>query len=255
MKIKGDSIERVVPIIGFLFLGIAAVSSFFIKGDSRSILAKIVNPQIVVSTVHILCTVICAIQIVKPSYFIMLVVLMLESLLTVITNYTQLGIFLFYACIFVIVIKDLYPEHRKQIIISFIIAHIVSLILTYTHGIPSLLVNVFSSAFYLVFFLWFFTIIREKASCHFSKNITQNEILGDRRQGDVIKLSDFKLSERQILFLLDNLYGNLSFKDLSEKHFVSLSTVKNDFARLYKVFCVSNLEELRILLLQYQVES
>ena len=54
-------------------------------------------------------------------------------------------------------------------------------------------------------------------------------------------------------FILDNLHENCSYKDLSEKYFVSLSTVKKDFSELFKIFGVTKLEELHLLLLQYKV--
>ena len=49
--------------------------------------------------------------------------------------------------------------------------------------------------------------------------------------------------------------NKLSYKELSEKYFVSISTVKKIFADIFKIFNVSNIEELRLLLLQYQVEE
>ena len=45
------------------------------------------------------------------------------------------------------------------------------------------------------------------------------------------------------------------YKELSEKYYVSISTVKKIFADIFKVFEVNNIEELRLLLLQYQVEA
>ena len=77
----------------------------------------------------------------------------------------------------------------------------------------------------------------------------------NQKPGTAISLSDFKLSERQINFVLANLHRNLSYKEISEEYFVSVSTVKKEFAEVYKVFNVSKLEELRILLLQYQIEE
>lgn len=253
MKIKGNSIERVVPIAGFLFLLIAAVSSFFMEHDSQSFLEKFVDSQIVVSTVHIFCAIACAVLIIRPSTSGMIVILMTESVLTTLTNYTQLGIFMFYVCIFIISLKDMYSQHRKLIVLILTLIHVMSLALSYTHGIPRLCVNVFSSAFYLVIFTWFYAILREKFSCFLPKNVSENQTLGNKRQGEEVKLSDYKLSERQSQFILENLYNNLSFKELSEKYYVSLSTVKSEFAVVYRLFGVKKLEELRILLLQYQV--
>jgi len=53
--------------------------------------------------------------------------------------------------------------------------------------------------------------------------------------------------------ILDNIQNNLSYKQLSEKYFVSVSTVKKDFSEVFQVFEVTKLEELHLLLLRYQV--
>lgn len=253
MKINGNSVERVVPVVGFLFLLIASVSSFLISGDKDSFLELFCDSQKIVRIVHVICTVLSAFLIIKPSSTGVVLLLLIESVLTVLTSYTQLGIFFFYGCIFTILCKDMYPKRNKQVIAVLVFIHIVSLSLTYTHGIPKMCINFFSSAFFFTFFLWIYMMLKAKLSCYLLHNVIQNEILGDKHRGDELKLSDYNLSERQVQLLLDNLYNNLSFKQLSEKYFVSVSTVKSEFAGIYKIFEVTKLEELRILLLQFQV--
>ncbi len=253
MKINGNSVERVVPVVGFLFLLISAVASFFISGDKASLLEKFGDSQIIVRTVHVICTSFCAFLIIRPRPTGIVIIMMIESILTILTNYAQLGIFFYYGCVCLILCKELYPRFKKPILFSSFIIHLISLGLTYTHGIPKMCINFFSSIFYLIFFLWIYSLLKARLSCHLLKNVIQNEKLGDKKKGEELKLSSYNLSERQIQLVLDNIYNNLSFKELSEKYYVSISTVKSEFVGVYKIFGVSKLEELRLLLLQFQV--
>ena len=122
-------------------------------------------------------------------------------------------------------------------------------------GITYMLVDISYSIFCFAFYMWIYYTLKAKLSCLFPKNVRENDTIKGKPAGSVIKLSDYNLSERQKNLLLDHLYNKLSYKDLSEKYFVSISTVKKIFADIFKIFNVSNIEELRILLLQYQVEE
>ena len=49
------------------------------------------------------------------------------------------------------------------------------------------------------------------------------------------------------------MFSKTTVQELSSKYNVSVSTVKRTFTDICKVFKVNNLEELRFLLLQYQI--
>ena len=97
--------------------------------------------------------------------------------------------------------------------------------------------------------------LKAKLSCLFPQNVRENNTIIGKPAGSTISLSDYNLNERQITFLMEHLHNKMSYKELSEKYFVSLSTVKKIFADIFKIFNVSNIEELRLLLLQYQVKE
>ena len=109
-----------------------------------------------------------------------------------------------------------------------------------------------NSFFYAAFFYWIYDILRAKLSCFLPAETKNNSIIKEK-PGEQLHLSDYNLSERQVNFILDNLHKNSSYKELSETYFVSLSTVKKEFSELYRIFNVTKLEELRLLLLQFQV--
>ena len=73
-------------------------------------------------------------------------------------------------------------------------------------------------------------------------------------RGSKIKLEEFGLSERQIKFVKDYLKNKSSYKELSEKYFISTSTVKKDMNDVFTKFNVKNINELYLLLIQFEVE-
>ena len=185
----------------------------------------------------------------------MISIFIIESELTILTNYEELGIFFFYASLILILCKDLIKDKpRKKIILLFVL-HLITLMLTYTHGIKYMLVDISYSVFCFAFYLWIYYSLKSKLSCLFPQNVRENNTIIGKPAGSTISLSDYNLNERQRNFVIENVHNKLSYKEISEKYFVSISTVKKIFAEVFKIFNVSNIEELRILLLQYQVKE
>lgn len=249
------SSERVVAVVGLVFVLIAAITSVFYNGDPKSIIEKVADTNIVIPVVHFICVFLTLILVIIPNLYLMVSILFIESELTILTNHQELGIFFFYAAIILILCKDLITnKSTKKIIIMFIL-HFITLCLTYTHGIKFMLILMGYSAFCCAFYIWIYTILKAKFSCLFPQNVRENNTIIKKPAGSTISLSDYNMNERQISFVLENLHNKMSYKEISEKYFVSISTVKKIFAEVFKIFNVSNIEELRILLLQYQVKE
>ena len=249
------SSERVVAVVGLVFLLIAAITSLFFNGDPTSIINKIVDTRIVIPVVHFTCVFLTIIHIIKPNSYLMISILLIESELTILTDYRELGIFFFYAAIIFILCTDLIVNRSKNKITIMFIGHFLTLCLTYTHGLKKMLVALAYSCFCFAFYLWIYSILKAKLSCLFPQNVRDSNSVIGKPAGSKISLSDYNLNERQRTFLMEHIHNKLSYKEISEKYFVSLSTVKKIFADIFKIFNVSNIEELRILLLQYQVEE
>ena len=98
---------RVVAVVGFVFLLTATIISILLDGDPNSIIEKIAPTAIVIPIVHGICLILTIVCIIKPSPFIMVSILLLESELTILTNYEELGIFFFYAALILILCKDM----------------------------------------------------------------------------------------------------------------------------------------------------
>ena len=85
---------------------------------------------------------------------------------------------------------------------------------------------------------------------HINDKLRLNEIF------ELIKihLEEFGLSERQINLVKDYLINKTGYKELGQKYFMSTSTVKKDMNDVFKKFDVKNINELYLLLIQYEVE-
>ena len=249
--------ERVVAVVGLVFLLIAAITSLLFNGDPRSIIEKVADTSIVIPVVHFFCVFLAVIYNIRLKPLYLIAILLIESEITILTNYEELGIFFFYATLIYILCTDLFVEKKKKtrhLSIMFGI-HIITLCLSYTHGVKGMIVAIGYSCFCFAFYMWIYSILKAKLSCLIPKNVRENDIFIGKPAGSTIKLSDYNLSERQRTFIMEHFHNKMTYKELSEKYFVSVSTVKKIFADTFKVFNVSNIEELRLLLLQYQVEE
>ena len=249
------SSERVVAVVGLVFLLVAAVTSLLYDGAPGSILEYIVDTSILIPVVHFLCVGLTIILIIKPNSYLLVSILLIESELTILTNFEELGIFFFYAAVIYMLCTDIVKNKSKKPIVFMFVLHLITLLGTYTHGIKLMLIDFGYSIFCFAFYMWVYSLLKVKLSCLFPKNVRENTTIVGKPAGSIIRLSDYNLNERQRTFLMEHLHNKLSYRDLSEKYFVSLSTVKKIFADIFKIFNVSNIEELRLLLLQYQVEE
>ena len=188
---------------------------------------------------------------VTKNFYVMISIFMIESELTILTNYEELGIFFFYAALILILCKDLFVHKPRKRVFRLFIIHLITLILSYTHGITYMFISISYSIFCFAFYLWIYFSLKAKLSCLIPQNVRENNAVIGKPAGSAISLSDYDLNERQRMFVLENLQNKLSYKEISEKYFVSISTVKKNFAEVFKIFEVSNIEELRLLLLQF----
>ena len=247
--------ERIIGVVGLVFLLIATVTSFLFDGDPDSIIEFIVPTRILIPVVHCFCVLLAVILIIKPGVLLMMIIFFLESELTILTDFQELGIFFFYAILILLLCKDLIGGRTRHVIPALFCVHFVTLLLTYTHGIKYMIISIGYSVFCFAFYLWIYSILKAKLSCLFPKNIRENHTIIRKPVGSEIKLSDYISDERQRTFVYENFHNKLSYREISEKYFVSISTVKKLFAGAFKIFNVSNIEELRLLLLQYQVSE
>lgn len=208
-----------------------------------------------IPTVHIIVSIIIFILIFKENMIIKFLLFQIESWVAIYTGFEEIGMFLFYASIFTLYLFYFTDKKDfKHVIICFLF-HLFFLIINPATNIATKVVNIASSIFMMIMFMYFYEVLKNKFSSFIPKAVTLNSNISDKVPGDTIKLSEYNLTERQISFVYDNIIENLTYNDLVEKYFVSLSTVKKEFADVYKIFGVTKLSELQILLLQYKIEK
>ena len=250
MKFNRINAERVVSIIGTIYMGLALLSAILLNGDPKSIIPY---SKIVIIVTHSVCALLSFISIFKTGVKLKITVLLIESCLLILTNYEILGIFFFYFAIILLLSNDFFTSKsffHASILFDF---HLVNILLMYTHGWPQTMVALATSVFAFFFFIWIYRILRKKLSCLIPPTVSNNGILQSIKPGSEISLKDYNLTDRQIDLVLDYLHNNLSYNELSEKYYISVSTVKKDFAEIFKIFNVTKLEELHILFLQYRI--
>ena len=271
MSKKIFSIERVVAITGFLFLLIAFISSFYVQPDENSILKYVTDTQTVVHIVHGVCAFLCFLLIFKPITVGFCFLMFVESILNILTTYEQLGIFFFYSYITLAITKGLFEKHTgTKIVVSFIV-HFAAIILVFTHGWPVVFISLGTTVFFMVFYIWIYKILKEQFSCFIPKKISDNSVLATEIKGSVISLAKYGLTGERVNQIFkktlikmshtfsmkkeEGLYRFIqtSYKKLSEEYGLSISLVKKEFSEIFKTFEVTKIEELKMLLLQYQV--
>lgn len=259
MKKKWLTAERVSSIVGFIFLMISFAGSLFMLGDKQSIFEfipgipeGIIITRYILPIVHLCCALTCLYIVFKPSLKIQVGLFLTESIITILTNYEQLGIFLFHAALILILINDDFSFRSKKKVIFLFIIHFLSIFGIVTHGWPRVFIALGTTCFYYAFFTWIFKILKTKFSCFLPNILISNSVIKEKA-GETLSLSSYGLSERQIKITIDYIQNKTSYKALSEKYITSLSSIKKDFSIIFKKFEVANLNELSFLLVQYSL--
>ena len=259
MKEKWINSERVVSISAFFFLVVAVILGIVQNGFKDSILELIPHSENVILTnyiipiVHSISCIWCFYQIFRPSIFGECGIMFIESALTILTGTEQLGIFLFYGAVCLFRIATIDHPRSKKLFIFTVFSHFIFLLTTLTHSWQRYLMCTASSVFYLAFFLWMSHLLKLRFS-YFLPHVVQSSKVIKEAPGEVLHLRDYGLTERQIKITQDYIHNKISYKELAEKYITSLSSIKKDFSIIFQKFGVSSIQEMNVLLIQYQIE-
>lgn len=258
MKRYNFSFARVTSILSFLFTGLICFLSIQWIAQGNEPFSLIPYSQYLIPTIHGFCFIITIILFFKPFFPLQFLIFQIESIVSLLTKFEGIGIFLFYSSIFLFLCKVF--DNKKHIKSKFILSislllHIISLFILLINDIRNGIIFTMFSFFVFIIFMQFYEILKVKFSCFKPAEINEKSKLSTIKQGSILHLRDYNLTERQILLVKDNLSQNMSYKELSNKYNMSLSLVKKEFTDVFKIFGVSKLVELHILLLQYQVKE
>ncbi len=248
--------QKIVLFMSLLFIGMINILCYYVIFTSTEPSQKLIPySRIVLPLVHGIVLIISIYLLFKYNYLLQFSIFQIESIICILSTFQSLGIFLYYASVFIFIINRYGKKEIKvPLIISFCI-HIIALLLNFIISWADALVYLFSSFFVFACFLWFYEILKTKFSSFIPTSVNNKSVLSNVKQGSSIYLSDYGLTERQINIIYDYIHNNLNFKELSEKYYVSISSIKKEFTDVYKIFNVTKLEELHILLLQYVVDK
>lgn len=249
-KTNLERVQRIVYIITFIFLIIAIIVNHQLEEDPKNLIP---HGKIVSISVHFFCAVISFIIIFRNYFFLQMILIYVESTFTIIYGYEQLGIFLFYGGVTLILIRGLFLKRTRIFLTVITILHFASLFSLLYYSWARTFLALGTSVFYYAFYSLIYTMLKGKLSCFIPSNVTENKVLANKLPGTVLKLSDYGLSERQIDFIFSYMHQQRNYNEISQIFRVSLSTVKKEFASIFKIFDVSKMEELYILLMQYQL--
>lgn len=244
--------ERIMYFFGASVLCIAIVMNITTQIPFVSLLPATQWIEIAVNTI---CVIFCIIFMIHPNYSVLLYILFfVEAGVTVHIGFIGIGMLPFAAgCAFAFVNGE-FMTNRRQNIRGLVSYWTIIVIGTYfAFGIKFFL---FEAALTLLYFGLAVCLYKKVESSlsyflHSSDMVCPKINLPPR--GTVLKLSDYGLTERQIVFVLGSIKNGETYEALAIRCHMSISVVKKDMAAVCKIFDVTNREALRLLFLRYTI--
>lgn len=244
--------ERIFLVFSFIILLIAAVISFFLPPETRTVIPC---PKISIPIINSLCALLTFVTIFKISWrFLQYFILFVESLCTIFTGYELLGIFLYSALLIKLFMNGFFIKRfyfKLIVLLAIWFASILGLI-------PFGWERVILSYSAICFFCAFYYHVYKKMEADLANYLPPTTIRAKVQlpaYGEKIYLSDYDFSERQKKILLEYLKYGDSYKTIADKFFTSESTIKTEMSKIQKKIGVKNREDLRVLLLQYEIKN
>ncbi|MCR4954216.1 MAG: hypothetical protein K6A43_09095 [Treponema sp.] len=245
--------ERILSLGGFIILTAAAIISFIVDAETKTLLPY---PKILVPIINTSSAIAALVYFIFPQLRLLAyIILIVQGLSTMITGYETLGVFLFTALgIFSFCNGDLRIKFRLKITV-YLTLWFISLFGILPFGIARFILAMAESILFITFY---FCIYKKLAKLLAPISPVLNSIpyikINLPEPGKTVYLCDYDLNERQQKFIYDNLKLKSNYHDLSEKYFVSTSTVKKEMVDAFNKIGVTNLEELRLLFMQYDIQ-
>ncbi|MCR5607276.1 MAG: hypothetical protein K6F69_10740 [Treponema sp.] len=240
--------HRIFEIFLFLLLSLTFIFSLIFPENYKT---WIPYPQILLPLANGLCTLSCIPLIIKPGIKPLEIgILLIQSFCVKWTGYEALGIVLYSVMIVMLFGYGFFRSHfyLKTAIISII------WLIWMPGAIPFGLDN-----FLLAFVTFLFILAFSRVVLSHFKDLLAPLLPAQSEEakiklpqiGGTLRLAESGLSERQTKLIFDFINYNSTYKELSDKYFISISTVKKDMAQVLKLFGVKNNDDLRHLLSQY----
>lgn len=241
--------HRIMELVAFLVLAAATGISIVLPYDGKTLIPF---PETVIPAMNGVCALLCIPLLINPEFSALeIAILFVQSIMTVLSGYEILGIFLYSALAVLLLLAGFFRRNAGLKVLSMIVLWVCTLACLYPYGIPRMVLAYTVSLFMLSFYAYIYERLK-KVLVTLVPPQDMNANLP--AHGSVIHLSDFGLTDRQIMLATEYMNTEMTYRQLAEKHNVSCSTEKHDMAEIFKIFNVTNKEDFRILMLQYIVK-
>lgn len=248
---KTEKYYIIMIIITFILLLLASILSFITPAETKSLIPY---PHIIIPIINITTTIFAFILILFPKKrFFEYSILTLQCFFTTWTNYETLGTILFIILLSFLFINGFFKSHIYLKFFFLIIFWLITLIGVFPFGLHRTILAYVSTIFFVSVCIYLYEFLKDDLASFFpAVNVICSKFPSP---GSQINLLDYGLTERQIELIKEILYGNTSYQVMADKFITSISTIKGEMSKVYKLLEVDNREELRILLLQYKIIS
>ncbi len=218
------------------------------------------NSKIVVPCLNIFSAIIAIFIFLFPrKHFFLYFVLFSQSAKTAFTGFESLSVFLFSLFIVLFFLQTSMSHKKRRIaIIVFYISYCALLTGCIPFGLERFWVALGSTLFSASAFICVLKLFRVKLAV-FIPAINQHLFISPEinlpKPGEILHLADYSLSERQINFLYESIVKNKSYGEISVFYGLSKSLVKKEMCSILDVFGCKNMESLKIVFSQFQVEK
>lgn len=246
--------ERIMYFFGAIVLSIAIVMNITTQIPFVSIIPA---TQWVEVAINGICAILCIILVINPNYTILSYILFfVEAGITVHIGFIGIGTLLFSAGFAFAFVNGEFMTNRRKKIIGLVSYWSIIVIGTYfAFGIKFFLFEVALTLFYFGLAVCLYKKVESSLSYLLHNNDMVSSKISLPPRGSVLNLSDYGLTERQIMFILGSIKNGETYETLAEHCHVSVSVVKKDMAAACKIFGVTNREALRLLFLRYKIRA
>lgn len=252
--LKQTKKDKILLIVSSIFLTTASILSFILTPETRSIIPY---PGIVIPIINTSSALTCIVSIFIPRHYKIpaYIVTFVQAISTTLTGYETLGIILYAAGTSLLFCDGFFKKHyRKKIIVLFCV-WFSSLFGIIPFGWHRVILAIATSVFYLVFNLFVADRLSQLlAPLLPSSNLDSLELkVKLPRAGETVSLTKLGLTKRQAEFVISYITNGYTYTMLADQFITSISTIKGEMAATFKIFGVKNKEELRIILMQYEL--
>lgn len=241
--------EKIMLLSTFLLLLIVTIFSIF----NCELYSRISFLFVLIPIVNFACTILCAILFfIKENYYLQSLILFVQSITSTFLGHEVIGAILFSSLFVLLLINNFFLEKKKTKIMLIVSCSLFLILTLIPFSVQEFLLILLMSFFVVGFYYYVYIELEEKL-IHFQplKSSSLQETLGLPEKGGNITLTEFGLTERQEKLVKDYIDTRASYKELSKKYYISISTVKKDMKAVFNLLRVRDINELYLLLSQY----